>query len=171
MPQLAQIFPSGFLIFSVSQLVLKIVAIVVGAIITKKVISIALTRWQAKQTGKSARLNTITNLLQNTANIVINFLFLLLILSALGFNIVPLITGAGVVGLAIGMGAKDLASDLIAGFFILLENRFNVGDKIQVASVEGKVTDISLRTITIKDEDGNIHIIPNSSISTIKKIK
>lgn len=171
MPQLTQIFQSGYLIFSVGQLLLKITAVIVGAIIVKKIIKIALNQWQAKQKGKSARLDTITNLLENASNLVINFLLLLFILSTLGFNIVPLLTGAGVIGLAVGYGAKDIAADFISGFFILFENRFYVGEKIEVSSAKGEVTDISLRTITIKDENGNLHIIPNSAISTIKKIK
>jgi small conductance mechanosensitive channel len=171
MPQLAQFLPAGFWLFTVGQLVLRIAAVIVGAIILKKAIKIGLNQWQANQEGKSARMDTITSLLENASNLVINFLLLLFILSTLGFNIVPLLTGAGVVGLAIGYGAKDIAADFIAGFFILFENRFYVGDTIEVSSAKGEVTEISLRTITIKDEGGNLHIIPNSSISSIKKIK
>ncbi len=171
MPQLAQIIPSEFLLFSAFQKLLKITVIIIAGIITNKLSKIALNKWEAKQKDQPSRAKTITNLAKNTVKIVIDFILILLIAHEVGINIIPLLTGAGIIGLAIGMGAKDVAADLIAGFFILFENRFNVGEKIEAASIKGRVTDISLRTITIKDEDGNLHIIPNSSISTIKKFK
>jgi len=69
------------------------------------------------------------------------------------------------------MGAKDIAADLIAGIFILIENRFNVGDIIEVNSkYKGKVSKIDLRTITLKSDQGDLHIIPNSTITTLTKI-
>lgn len=171
MPQLTQIIPNNFLLISIGQKVLKIISLIIGGLIAKKVIALAISRWQDRQEKPHGRGKTLANLLQNTVNILINAVLLLLILSELGFNIIPLLTGAGVVGLAIGMGAKNIASDLIAGFFILFEDRFNVGDKIEINSIQGKVIDLSLRTITIEDKDKNVHIVPNSSIGAIKKFK
>lgn len=117
------------------------------------------------------RVNTVTSLLINVTKIVINFAVFLLLLSEFGINILPIITGVGILGLAIGMGAKDLASDIIAGFFILLENRFNIGDQLKIGPVAGKVVRINLRTITLKEKSGDTHIIPNSSLKIVTKIK
>lgn len=157
------------LLSQIIQKLLKIGGIVIGAYIAQKLIIISINKLSKKD---KPRINTLIILLKESTKIVVNFIGLLLILTELGINIVPLITGAGVAGLAIGMGAKDVASDLIAGIFIVLENRFNVGDSIEVDSkYKGTVTKIDLRTITLQTENGDLHIIPNSSTSTITKIK
>jgi small-conductance mechanosensitive channel len=157
------------LIYQIIQKVLKIIGIAIGAYIVQKIAVVSIRKLTNRD---KPRIETLITLLEESTKIVINFIGLLLILAELGVNIVPLITGAGVIGLAIGMGAKDIASDLIAGIFILIENRFNVGETIEVNSkYKGKVTKIDLRTITLESEDGNLHIIPNSFISTLTKIK
>ena len=113
------------------------IALILGATwLTQRLIIVSLKRVRRKIKKTSLetiahqrqRVKTITSLLINSTKIITNFIALLLILSELGFNIMPLITGVGILGLAVGMGAKTLVSDLIAGFFILLENQFNVGD-------------------------------------------
>lgn len=147
---------------------IKIGSIIIGAYIVQKITIITVKKLIKKD---KPRVKTLVSLIKESTRIVINFIALLLILTELGFDILPLITGAGIVGLAIGMGAKSLASDLITGIFFLIENRFNVDDIIEAGSKKGKVVKIDLRTITLKSDDGNIHIIPNSSISTITKIK
>jgi len=164
-------------LFLVSEKLIRISSLLVIAWIIKKAIKLILKR-SIKNFGevdankkKEKRLNTINSLIKNTSSIVINMTVFLLILAELGFNILPLITGVGIFGLAIGMGAKDLASDLIAGFFILLENHLNIGDTIRASGVSGKVRKMSLRTITLRDSNGDQHIIPNSALKTITKIK
>ncbi len=166
------------LFFIASQKLAKIIAILLATWASQRIIILSLKklRRQVKRTKletvaqQRQRVRTITSLLINSTKIITNFIALLLIISELGFNIMPLITGVGILGLAVGMGAKTLVSDLIAGFFILLENQFNVGDWIKVGSIEGKVVKISLRTIILKDKEANLHIIPNSSLKIITKI-
>ena len=116
-----------------------------------------------------ARLKTLRSLIKNTARFVVNFTVFLMILTELGVNIAPLITGASIVGLAVGFGAKSLIADLIAGFFIILENQFNVGDHVKIGSSEGRVIRLSLRTTILKDNQGRYHIIPNSAIKAVVK--
>ena len=152
----------------------RVTGLVLAGIIIKNIASFLIrrsTRKLTKSKKRGQRVKTISDILINTATISINFAVFLLILTELGFNIIPLITGVGILGLAIGMGAKDLASDLIAGFFVLLENHFNVGDTIKASGVEGKVRKMSLRTVTLKDDSGRIHIVPNSLLKTVTKIK
>ena len=72
-------------------------------------------------------------------------------------------------GLAVGMAAKDIISDFIAGLFIILENQYCIGEEIKVAGVEGKVKKITLRKTIIKSSDGSIHSIPNSKVTVISK--
>jgi len=156
------------LVTQIIQKGLKILGIVVGAYLVQRIAIISIKKFANRD---KPRIDTLITLLKESVKIVTNFIGLLLILTELGFNVVPLITSAGVVGLAIGMGAKDIAADLIAGIFILIENRFNVGDIIEVNSkYKGKVFKIDLRTITLKSVQGDLHIIPNSTITTLTKI-
>ncbi|MFC1727608.1 mechanosensitive ion channel family protein [Patescibacteria group bacterium] len=166
------------LVTLVSQKVIKIGLIFVGAWLAKKAVKIIVKKAKlapqsvGRETSvrQKQRVKTISNLIINSAKIVINFLAFVMILSELGVNITPLLTGAGILGLAVGFGAKSLVSDIIAGFFIIFENQFNVGDKIKAANHEGKVVKITLRTITLRDKDKIRHIIPNSAIKTVTKL-
>jgi len=121
---------------------------------------------QAKQ-----RVATVTSLLLNTTNFLVSLLVVFLILSELGVNVAPLLAGAGILGLGIGLATKDLAADLVAGFFLLLENEINVGDQVQIGASAGRIKKISLRTLTLEDKDNRRHIIPNSNIKVIIKDK
>ncbi len=89
-----------------------------------------------------------------------------------GFNIAPILTGAGIVGLAFGLGSQNVMKDLISGVFIFLEGSYNEGDRVKLAGLSGKVKRMTLRkTILISQEDDSVHIIPNSEIKTISIIK
>lgn len=129
----------------------------------------ALTRLGSKRRQK--RWQTITTLLATSSKIVIDFIGFLLILDSLGINLAPFLAGASIVGLAVGFGAKTLVSDLIAGFFILLEDQFNVGDWVQIGNYRGRVVKLSLRTLHLRDKDGNVYIIPNSTIKTVIRFR
>jgi len=166
-----------YLITLIWQKAVRIIFLILGAIIVNKLIAAFLRKirfftskvGERINPGQQERLKTIRLLIKNTSKFIINFIVLMMILSELGINITPLLTGAGILGLGIGFGARTLVSDLIAGFFIILENQFNLGDTIQIDKSKGKVIKISLRTITLKDKDKNIHIIPNSNIKTVIK--
>lgn len=146
---------------------LRILAIFVAAWFLQLVIRVFLKRLDKKR----QRIKTLTSLLVNTTALAINATALLLVLTELGINITPLLTGVGILGLAVGFGARSLVADFIAGFFILLENQFNLGDEVNLGSGwAGKVTKISLRTTTLKDKEGKIYIIPNSQIKAVVKL-
>lgn len=89
-----------------------------------------------------------------------------------GFNIAPILTGAGIVGIAFGLGSQNVMKDLISGVFIFLEGSYNEGDKVKLAGLNGEVKRMTLRkTILVSPEDNSVHIIPNSEIKTISIIK
>ena len=90
-----------------------------------------------------------------------------LILSALGFNPMPFLAGAGILGLVIGFGAQSMIDDVVSGFFILLENTYLVGDTIEVDKAKGVVEAIEFRTTKIRDGDGRVHILRNGSIKPV----
>src|SRR4029077_5749673 len=88
----------------------------------------------------------------------------LMILGALGIDIGPAIAGLGIAGIAVGFGAQSLVKDYFNGALILIENHYGRGDVLKVAGVEGTVEDLSLRRTTLRDFDGNVHVVPNSAI-------
>jgi small conductance mechanosensitive channel len=79
----------------------------------------------------------------------------------------PILAGAGVAGLAIGFGAQTLVKDLIAGFFLLLENQVRVNDVVTIGDATGLVEAMNLRTTVLRDVDGRVHIVPNGAISIV----
>jgi small-conductance mechanosensitive channel len=113
------------------------------------------------------RTNTIGRLLGNIITYTVNFITILLILLQFGFNLTPLLAGAGVLGLAIGFGAQSLVKDVITGFFIIFEDQFAIGDVIQTRNYKGTVEEIGLRVTRIKSATGEVYIIPNGSIQEV----
>ena len=92
---------------------------------------------------------------------------ILMVLSVLGLNVGPMLASAGIAGLAIGFGAQTMVHDFINGFFILFENQYDIGDMVRVAGVKGTVERMSLRQTVLRDEDGTVHIVPNSAIQIV----
>ena len=110
---------------------------------------------------------TIAGVLQRTATVLIYALASVMALKELGFDIAPLLAGAGVAGLAIGFGAQNLVRDVIAGFFILLENQIRVNDVVVINDVSGLVEEINLRTTVLRDGEGTVHVFPNGAITKL----
>jgi moderate conductance mechanosensitive channel len=91
----------------------------------------------------------------------------LIVLSEIGVNIAPLLAGAGVLGIAIGFGSQKLVQDVITGLFLLLENTIQVGDVVIAGGLAGVVEYLSIRSIRLRAEDGSVHVIPFSSVTTV----
>ncbi|MEH7457245.1 mechanosensitive ion channel protein MscS [Bacillus pseudomycoides] len=110
---------------------------------------------------------TVAKLLENIVAYVVMFIMLIAILGVFDINASGLLAGAGVIGLAVGFGAQSLVKDVITGLFILLEDQFSVGDYVRIGQFEGAVLEIGLRTTKIKSWTGEIHILPNGSITQV----
>ena len=117
--------------------------------------------------NQKQRLKTLKSLIKNIVQYALLFIIIVLTIKELGFDITPFITGAGILGLALSFGSQTLVKDLIAGFFIILENQYNVGDKVQLNTEKGTVNKITLRSTILKDEKGNLIYLPNSEIKKI----
>jgi small conductance mechanosensitive channel len=91
-------------------------------------------------------------------------------LSQIGFDVTPILAGAGIVGLAVGFGAQNIVRDLISGFFMVLEDQVRVGDVAVVNGTGGLVEAISFRTIVLRDLAGVVHVFPNGTINTISNM-
>ena len=102
-----------------------------------------------------------------TLQVAIITITTLLALSNLGFNITPLLAGAGVLGLAIGFGAQALVKDVVSGVFFLLDDAFRVGEFIDVGGTMGAVEKISIRSMQLRGAKGPIHIVPYGEISKL----
>ena len=113
------------------------------------------------------RRETIAPLLRNAFAYAVYFAAVVLILASLGFNPVPFLAGAGILGLVIGFGAQSLINDVVSGFFILFENTYLVGDSIEVVRAKGVVEAIDFRTTKIRDADGRVHIIRNGDVKEV----
>ena len=110
---------------------------------------------------------TIVPLIQSVLSYIIYFAAFVLALKAVGIDPLPILAGAGVVGLAIGLGAQSLVNDVLSGFFILFENYYLVGDHIRAGEAEGTVEAIDIRTTRIRDGHGQVHILRNGQIDKV----
>jgi small conductance mechanosensitive channel len=113
------------------------------------------------------RTETLAGLIEKTVRTIIITAAVLMILKSVGIDIGPLLAGAGVVGLAVGFGAQNLVKDVISGFFILLENQYNVGDVVEIAGKSGLIEGINLRVTTLRDLAGSVHMVPNGTITVV----
>jgi small-conductance mechanosensitive channel len=128
-----------------------------------KLVHSAVRNSKAEQTeGELAkRSDTLISVIVTTLQISIIFILFLMILSELGTNITAILTGAGVLGIAIGFGAQSLVKDVIAGLFIIMENQYRKGDVVKIADISGLVEEINLRRTILRDMDGITHTVPN----------
>ena len=128
--------------------------------------------YRKKKTLSESRLDTLHKLINNAFKYILFFFFMYSLLSIVGVPVGSLLAGAGIAGVAIGLGAQGFMNDIITGFFIILEQQMNVGDYIRLLAlnIEGTVVSVGLRTTQIKALDGTIHFIPNRNITTISNL-
>ncbi len=154
---------------------LRIILILVGALVVVR-LAVFITRRveQAFQDNDPSTMNerekqaaTLGKVIRNISRILVWGVAVMMVLKELGIDIGPILAGIGIMGLAVGFGAQSLVKDFLAGMFILIENQYNVGDVIQAAGAKGQVEKITLRATTLRDLEGNVHIIPNGTIAVV----
>lgn len=161
------VFSSELLWSYLIKIVNSIVVLIISGLVIKfgnKYIDNLLKREREKYIR---RRNTLILLLRSALRYVIYFISSIIILSIFNVPVASLLAGAGIIGLAVGFGAQSLVKDIINGFFILFEDQFAVGDYIKVASVDGVVEELGLRTTRLRSFAGEIHIIPNGEINQV----
>lgn len=152
--------------------VISVVVFTAIAVALWEIVNALLERYAATAFGpasgrRSARGRTIITLVQRVLLVVLAAVIGLVILSEAGINIAPLLAGAGVVGLAVGLGAQTMIKNLIEGVAIILEDSFAVGDVVEIADKSGVIEAISMRMVRLRDYSGYVHTIPFSQIVTI----
>jgi small conductance mechanosensitive channel len=152
---------------------LRIVGVLVGAWVligvTQRAIRGLRIRIAARMDDREAvkRAETLGRVFRYMAAVIVSVLAGMLVLSELGVSVAPILGAAGVVGLAVGFGAQSLVKDFFTGFFLLLENQIRQGDVVKLGEHAGFVEEVTLRYVQLRDYDGNVHFVPNGSISTV----
>jgi small-conductance mechanosensitive channel len=154
---------------------LRIVVIALAAYVVMRIGWAAARRFEremSRGTGlnvieRTKRAHTLGRILQKTLSVVVAGMAGLMILREVDIDITPVLTGAGIAGLAIGFGAQTVVRDVISGFFLILEDQVRVGDVAVVNGQGGLVEQVNLRTIVLRDESGTVHIFPNGEVKTL----
>ncbi|WP_353855943.1 mechanosensitive ion channel family protein [Bacillus sp. Bos-x628] len=159
------------ILINISFILLKLIGIFVIYFIIRaignKMIKRAYENFSKKHEISLSRAQTLQSLTLNIFAYLLFFMLVVMILDLFHYNPTALLAGAGVAGLAIGFGAQGFVSDIVTGFFILLEKQFDVGEYITVGGSDGIVEQIGLRTTQLRSFDGTLHFIPNRSILNV----
>jgi small-conductance mechanosensitive channel len=123
-----------------------------------------------EEARRRSRLRTLLPILRNLLAIVFLVMAVMMVLSAMGIEIGPLIAGAGVVGVAIGFGAQTLVKDIISGMFYLLDDAFRVGEYIQSGSYKGTVESFSLRSVKLRHHRGPLYTVPFGELGAVQNM-
>jgi small conductance mechanosensitive channel len=161
--------------YALTTIVLRVGFILLIAFALIRIIGLIVTRFEhdlSVGTGVDAlerakRARTLGSVISKVATVVISGVALLMILRTFNFDIAPVLTGAGIVGVAVGFGAQTLVRDIIGGFFLILEDQVRVGDVVTINGTGGLVEELNLRTIVLRDIEGTVHVFPNGSITTL----
>ena len=156
----------------------NLVVIVVGAFIVVHAANLAIEHLQFKLARRHGgadlewqrRAATLSGILTSVVSVSVGFVAILMLLRELSVDVVPILTGAGIAGLAIGFGAQNLVRDVISGFFLILEDQVRIGDLARINGVTGIVEQINLRTIILRDGDGAVQVFPNGTITALANL-
>lgn len=154
----------------IAYLLCKITGPVIGWL-TRHLIKAPRNETNLAKIERKKRSKTLADLFSFIINTLIIITAVYSVLTELGIDLAPVIASAGLAGVALGFGAQTVVKDMLAGFFIILENQYRVDDVVQISGVgfpatpvEGTVRSITLRRTTLRDRDGNVHTIPNGAI-------
>jgi small-conductance mechanosensitive channel len=156
---------------------LRILLVIAGALFTQyfggRAIDRAMTRLATADlvpgptntvTRQKERARTTGTVLSSTLNAIIWVLAVAMVLGEFGFNLGPIIASAGVIGVALGLGAQTLVRDILSGIFMLIEDQYGVGDSVDVLDVKGTVEKVGLRITTVRDLQGTLWYLRNGEI-------
>lgn len=148
----------------------KIVLIIILIFVARSVLKYLLSRLRvyvdenAELLSDSKKAKTLIGILNSIGVAAIYIIGILTILYELNINITPIIAAVGILGLAVGFGAQTLVKDFIAGFFILIENQYSIGDSVKIGDKSGTVENVTLRITRLRDFEGMVHFIPNGQV-------
>jgi small conductance mechanosensitive channel len=156
---------SVLVILLIALVVLRLVRNLIRSMIRKLV-----ERNEKPSRELTLKINTLSSVVESGVRALVLVIAGMMILSNIGINIAPLLASAGVVGIAIGLGAQSLIKDVIGGFLILFEDQYGVGDVIAVNGFSGVVEHLSLRRTGLRGTDGSFTIIPNGDVRAVQNL-
>jgi moderate conductance mechanosensitive channel len=153
----------------------RIIGVIVGAYVVLKILRLAIAQMEILVQGEDQsslseaekRAKTLGKVIYSAGMVLVIGVAVMMILSEMGMNIAPIVTGAGIAGLAVGFGAQNLVRDVISGFFLILEDQIRVGDVAKINGIGGNVEAIRIRTTVLRDDEGVVHIFPNGAITQV----
>jgi small conductance mechanosensitive channel len=134
------------------------------------IVKMMLKAGSGNQSEIEKRVQTVSGLARKASFFLVWTVALIMILRELNFEIWPLVTGAGVIGVAVGFGAQSVIKDILSGLFLLMENQIRVNDVAVINGKSGLVEEINLRTTVLRAEDGAVHIFPNGAIQGLSNL-
>lgn len=151
---------------SIGRLIATFLTVFLSMMITR-IAKIALKKVGVKPSAAQKRKKTIAKVTLSIIRYAVGLLAILIVLAIWGVNVLPALAGLGIMGLVIGLGAQKFINDLIAGFFIIFEQHFDVGDTVEVKGFKGQVSDIGLKTTRIRNWKGDVMILSNGEITNL----
>jgi small conductance mechanosensitive channel len=154
-----------------AEVLIRCGATVVVAFVITRICLVLVRRFQAhvdaRDDGRELhrRSRTLASVLRGVILAVVWTVAAITVLDQAGVQVAPILAAAGIAGIALGFGAQSLVKDILAGFFILMENQYDVGDVIQIAGVAGTVEAVNMRTTVLRSLDGSRHVVPNGEIT------
>lgn len=158
--------PSAVLTDLLVVVVMVLFWLVLGLIITK-IVKFIVLRTQKFEEKQSAHGKTIRRLINNLIRTLFFFWIAIMVLQEVGIDIMPILAGAGVVAFAIGFGAQEVIKDFIAGFFLILERTFTIGDYVVIGDYSGHIIDVGLIRTKLKNWKGEVITINNGDIKAV----
>lgn len=156
----------------------NVIVITVGAFIVVRAANLAVEHLQFKLARRHVeidlewqrRADTLGGILTSLVTVAVASVMILMLLRELSIDIVPILTGAGIAGLAVGFGAQNLVRDVISGFFLILEDQVRVGDLVRINGAAGTVEQVNLRTIVLRDAEGAVQVFPAGTITALANL-
>lgn len=158
------------LVTVIGELILFTVLFLIIRSVGKRLIHRGFTTYKTRSQLAGTRVDTMRTLMSNIYSYTVIFFYFYAVLSVLGVPVGTLIAGAGVVGIALGLGAQGFVSDVVTGIFIILEGQFDVGDAVKLGTITGTITSVGLRTTIVKSADGTMNFIPNRNITIVSNM-
>ena len=160
----AQIMTRGFVVLVTAAIVLSVIQ---GSnVLAEYILRPRLTaQGETRELGR--KLRTLTPLVQTVLKAVVLFIAALVLLEQINIRTGPLLAGLGLFGIAVGLASQSLIKDVINGLFILFEDSISVGDIVTVRGISGTVEKITLRVVVLRDFEGDVHVVPNSTIDLV----
>ncbi|WP_245867750.1 putative MscS family protein YkuT [Sporomusa silvacetica DSM 10669] len=153
--------------------IIRLAVIVIGGSLVLRFTNLLIEQFFIPKPGSKTiyleeqRARTLSGLLHSVIRYTIYFIVIVMLLQEFKIDTTSIVAGAGIIGLALGVGAQSLIKDFVTGFFIILEDQYGVGDYIVISDMAGTVEEIGFRVTRLRDGNGILHIVPNGSITKV----